>query len=282
MEEAVETEESSEGSGLSPGFIILVALLSIGGLLFLGWQSIVVGEYTYTITPYAENPYTSCCTVQPWGSSASGYRQGTGVTNTELCGPDELPNRCCVRAGRERFDSPVNLVASSVGSCAAPEVSYPFSAVGYQACCTTESYQRSSTGYTQGTAETQTHDCDNIESLVQCCARGSASRLNLPVRVLGVRAGGCEMPERSYPVGQFNIRGFSACCSFETWQQSSTGYTQGNVQTINGNCDELQTVGQCCLRAASLSTGLPVKLLGSKIGSCLSTVPEANYPVWIR
>ncbi|GEM_PF-2524063 len=278
-EKTIELEENEEHH-ISPGVLALIAVISIGGLLFIGWQaSTITGNVL-------SGPYYACCTVQPWGSSASGYRQGVTQTNTELCDQIELPNRCCVRAGRERYNSPVNLVSSSFGTCS-PAKSYPAyyqagQIANYRACCTVQSYQRSPVGYTQGTAETTTENCELSESLFECCARAGTDRLNLPVRVLGLKEGDCNAPEVSYPLGQVDMRGYSACCSFETWRNSPIGYTQGETMTRTGYCDDLESVSQCCIRTGTLSTNYPIKLIGSKMGGCQQTTPESSYPIWIR
>ena len=266
-------EQPKEAKHLSPGVVGLIALLAIGGLLFIGWQSA-------SITGDVASPYFSCCTVQPWTSYASGYRQGYTSTNSELCDPLEMPNRCCVRAGRERFNGPVNLYHASYGQCS-PDIAYPSPAI-LKACCTVKSYQRTPSGYTQGEAQTFSQDCEPSETIDTCCARGGAYRLNLPVRVIGTKQGSCFAPEVSYPLGQFDVRGYSSCCSYETWRQSPSGYSQGDVKTMTANCGEMETQSQCCMRAATLSSAYPVKLLGSRVGSCQPSVPEANYPVWIR
>jgi len=278
-EEQKQDEQDNEEYHISPGTLGLIALLSIGGLLIVGWQSSSITGGLSTV------PYYACCTVQPWGSSASGYRQGTGITTSEMCDPVELPNRCCVRAGRDRYNMPVNFVSSSFGMCApqtsSPAMSYPSSVLGYKACCTVQSWRRSPTGFNQGVAETTTQDCDPGETIFQCCGRAGVYRMNLPVRVLGVKEGSCEVPEVSYPTGQASVRGYSTCCSYETWRQSPMGYSQSTAQTVNGYCDELETPSQCCIRTASMSSKYPVKMLGTRMGSCQQKTPERSYPIWI-
>ncbi|MBW3016189.1 hypothetical protein KY309_01090 [Candidatus Woesearchaeota archaeon] len=275
-------EQEKEHHGISPAILGIIALLSVGGLIFIGWQANLTGKAI-------SGPYFACCSVQPWGSSASGYRQGTTAVNTELCDPSELPNRCCVRAGRERYDAPVNLIGSSSGACS-PSIAYPAYPVGYQACCTVQSCQRTPTGYSQGTAQTMSQSCNPSETLFECCSRAGVSRLNLPVRVLGFKQGSCSSPEKAYPLGQGPVRtygaastyAYAACCSFETWRQSPTGYTQGEAQTATGYCEPSETPSQCCRRAGALATPYPIKLLSYRMGSCEPSVPEASYPVWVR
>ncbi len=244
-------------SELSPGIIAILALFSIGGLVFLGFQAAISGNYIS-----ASSDYSACCTVLPWGSSPAGFSQDSGATNSELCSASELPNKCCVRAGRARFNSPVNLVSASVGSCS-PELSYP----GGSVCCTTESWKRSPAGFTQGTAKTSTVYCDSA-AFFDCCA-GSVEP---PARVIGFKPGACSSPAVAYP---FDPSGISACCSFETWTDSSSGYSQGDAKTINAACSEFESASQCCLRSsASLTT--TIRLLGASMGACGSS---KNYPV---
>jgi len=272
MEEAVEPEH-----GLSPGALGLLALLSIGGLLFVGWQASIVGNYISG--PYEiSGPYAACCSVEPWGSSQAGFRQGTGLTTTEVCKASELPQRCCVRSTRDRYSSPVRLLHAQVGTCSSPEMSYPLGdSASYSTCCTVETYRSAPTGYIQGESETTTEHCVSPESPKECCARAASSRTQFSVRVLGARAGDCNPPQVSYPAP---VNGYPACCSYSTWENSPVGYTQGNAETTDIYCDPIETLSQCCARSALQVSSKPIKLLGFKLGGCAP--PEVSYPIWVH
>ena len=198
----VEGAASDEQTTLSPGFLGLIALLSIGGLLFLGWQANLIGDVT-------QPAYHLCCSTQNWMTAPTGWVQGNVQTATTYCGVDENPATCCVR-----------------------------------------------------------------------------SRAPQSVRVLGFREGSCNVapPERVYPIfaqGQAPAAPPAACCTVQTWLQSSTGYTQGQAQTGTAYCNDGETPGQCCLREANQNSNQPVKLLGARAGSCAPGVPELSYPVWL-
>lgn len=274
MEEAVEPSEH----GLSPGVLGLIAVLSIGGLLFVGWQASVAGQYV--AGPYAtRGPFAACCTVEPWGSSQAGFRLGTGLVSSEDCQAFEDPTRCCVRGTRDRYHSPVRLLNAHAGICSAPEVSYPF-AVGAQfsVCCTIETYRSAPTGSIQGGTETTTERCSAPEGPKDCCARAGATRSPFKIRVLGARAGDCNPPEVSYPAPIPG--GYTACCYASTWLNSPIGYTQGTSKQTRGSCDRLEALSQCCARTVAQVSEYPMKLLGFKMGSC--DTPEISYPMGIR
>lgn len=263
--------------GVSPGVLGLIAVLSIGGLLFIGWQASIVGQYT--TGPYSTSgPYSGCCTVSPWSSSIAGFSPGAGLTTTEVCKPTELPQRCCVRATTDRYHSPVRLLNAREGMCAAPEVSYPYGG-DYSSCCTVQTWRSAPTGFIQSEAETVTERCSGVETPDECCARNAASRTPFMVRVLGARFGGCAPPEVSYPAPIPG--GFTACCSGEMWQRSPIGYTQGTAAKTTAYCDPVETLSQCCARAITQNSEHPMKLLGFKLGAC-EYGPEKSYPVWIR
>ncbi len=272
MEEAVEPEH-----GVSPGVLGLLAFLSIGGLLFVGWQASITGQYT--AGPYSTSgPFLSCCTVEPWGSSITGYNPGTGITSTEVCTPTELPQRCCVRAARDRYNSPVRLLYSHEGTCVGPEVNYPFGGE-YSACCSVQTWRSAPTGFIQSEAETSTERCTGSEAPQKCCARNAASRTQYRVRVLGAKLGDCNPPETAYPAPIPG--GYTACCSGEMWLNAPTGYSQGTAQRKTGYCDPVETLSQCCARSVTQNADYPMKLLGFKFGSC-EAGPERSYPAWIR
>jgi hypothetical protein len=273
MEEAVEPE-----SHLSPGFLGLLALFAIGGLLFIGWQSSSITGGYISSPYYVDSPHAVCCTVEPWGTSQSGYRPGNGLTTTEVCSPREMPQRCCVRQTSKRYHSPVKLLDASEGACFVPEVSYPAGGT-FSTCCTTQTYRSAPTGFIQGNTETKTESCYAGETPNGCCARAAAERTVLKIKVLGSRTGSCERPEKSYPAPVAG--GYSACCTAETWRNAPIGYTQGNAETSTVYCEELESVSQCCNRVLSQVSDYPFKLLGFKAGSCRSS-PDISYPLWVR
>jgi hypothetical protein len=275
MEEPVETEDS----GISPGVVFLIALFSIGGLLFVSW----IGQSSNSITGNVISaPYAACCTAQPTGTSMAAYRQGSGQTWTTLCEPSEVPSRCCVRAGKDRFRSPVSLLGSSPGTCesSAPDVVYPYgqySLQTYNACCTIKKWGGAPAGLIQAEGLTNTEACNSQETPFDCCARAGYERTHSTIRVAGARMGNCNPPEVSYPA-PMPRGGYASCCTTQNWQQSPTGYAQSEAKTQTQSCDALETPAQCCIRAA----GAPVKLLGARSGSCGSSTPDKYYPVWIR
>ncbi len=273
MEETVEP-----GHGVSPGVLGLIAVLSIGGLLFIGWQASILGNYVSG--PYSTSgPYASCCTVEPWSSSIAGYSPGAGLTTTEICKPTELPQRCCVRAASERYHTPVKLLDSGQGTCPGPEVSYPFGG-DYSSCCTVQTWRNAPTGFIQSTAETTTERCTGAETPTECCARNAAGRTKFRIRVLGSRFGDCNPPEISYPAAIPG--GYQACCSSQVWQNAPTGYSQGTSTRTTASCDQLETLSQCCVRSITQTSQYPAKLLGFRPGSCTSSGPEKSYPIWVR
>ncbi len=112
--------EDSVESGLSFGALALVAVLSIGGLMLLGWQFSVVGNATV-------DTYSACCTVETWRLSPNGYTQGNAETFTSFCRAYESDAQCCIRDGLSRFEHPIGLIGSKYGACEnrVPESSYP-------------------------------------------------------------------------------------------------------------------------------------------------------------
>lgn len=272
MDETVET-----GAGLSPAVVAVIALLSVGGLLFVGW----LGSDDITGNAVIQSPYAACCTVQPWGSSISGYSAGSDFTSTELCDPFELPQRCCMRAGTSRFHSPVRLLDSRVGVCPAPELSYPADVSvsdSYSACCTTEAVKSAPSGFIQMGSSTNTERCSRYETARECCARAGSTRTKSAIRVLGSKFGSCVAPQTSYPAPLAG--GYTACCTGSSWRNSPTGYTQGTAESMTSYCDSIESLSQCCARSITQNSQHPMKLLGFRIGSC--EVPEKSYPVWLR
>lgn len=270
--------EAVEKHHLSPGVLGFIALISVAGLVFVGWLSSggITGGAIY------ETPYYSCCTVEKYGSAPGGFSKGNAAATTEICGSNELPNRCCVRASRDRFKTPVRLINSHAGICPGPEVSYPSAfggETGYASCCTVQTWRKGPTGLLQGSAVTSTESCFGSETSGECCVRAGAEKSALPVVLLGSKVGGCGAPEKAYPAPIAG--GYTACCTAETWRQSSVGFTQGTAKSETASCDALETLSQCCARQLSITSPYPFKLLGFRLGSC-STGPVLSYPVWIR
>jgi hypothetical protein len=275
MEEPVETEDS----GISPGVVFLIALFSIGGLLFISW----LGSDSSGITGNVVSaPYAACCTASPTGTSMAAYRQGTGQTWTSLCEKSETPSRCCMRAGKDRFRSPVSLLGSSPGTCEAssPEVVYPYGQYSlqmYNACCTIKKWGGAPAGLIQAEGLTNTEACNPQETPFDCCSRAGYERTHSTIRVSGARLGNCNPPDVSYP-SPMPLGGYASCCTTQDWQQSPMGFAQGVARTHTEYCDSRETPAQCCIRVA----GHPIKLLGSRSGPCGSPTPDKYYPVWIR
>jgi hypothetical protein len=279
MEDSVESVEKSADSGISPGVVFLVALLSIGGLMFVSWigtsSSITGGA---VVSP----PYAACCTASPSGTSMAAYRQGTAQTWTALCNYGELASLCCVRSGRDRFRLPVNLLGSTPGTCetGAPETVYPFgqySVNSFNACCTIKKWGTAPAGAIMSEGITSTEACNPLETPYDCCARAGFAKTQSTIRVTGARMGNCNPPEITYPAPAPK-GAYPACCTTQNWQQSPMGYAQSEARTQTQYCDQLETAAQCCLR----NVGAPVKLLGARYGACGSMTPDLYYPAWIK
>ncbi len=273
MEEAVET-------GLSPGVLALLALLAVGGLLFVGWEADVTGE------AFLE-PYGACCTLRSWMYSREGEKLATPITSSELCYPTESPTNCCRRVGSDYPEYyPVKVLDAKAGTCDSPELSYPAAGEfnAFSACCTVEVRRNAPTGTIQSTAQTTGETCGPLETPNECCARAASSRTNFPIRVLGSKRGGCLSPEVGYPAPislQARTPAYAVCCTMQTWRNAPTGYAQGTAESNTGYCDELETPGQCCARTSADISNYPFKLIGFKHGACAAP-PEISYPIWIR
>jgi len=269
MEDSVETEDS----GISPGVVFLIALFSIGGLLFVGWVG-TKGDITGDVI---RSPYSACCTVEPWDLSEAGYRQGTGITSTELCDGSELPNRCCVRAGKDRFKSPVKLIESGFGACReGPSVNYPTyfdypfaAAKSYNACCTTTAWRNSQLGFAMSGPEKTSTQCSQFESVENCCARVASRKVGSPVTVIDTNTGAC--PQVSYPVGEYD-----ACCTIEVRSGAPAGIMRLEGETTTEKCSPFETIRDCCSRAGAVRTGSSVRFIGALQRPC--NPPETNYP----
>jgi len=251
-----------------PIVFAVIAVISLSGIFLLGWlrSDSLTGNAVY------KSPYVACCTVNPWTVFSNGYRQGIEATNTELCDPNEMPQTCCLRAGVNRFKTPVRLLDSRIGSCPvrSPELNYP--ADSFKACCTVQVYKRAPTGFIQGALSTFTESCSLYEDVNSCCARGGAVRMDDSIRVLGAKVGDCSPPEVQRPTA---YDGFAVCCSGSSWRQSPTGYSQGEGVSLTAYCTG-DSLSQCCADALS---PYPVRFSGIKVGECGT---EKNYPVWIR
>jgi len=271
MEDSVEKEES----GISPGVVFLIALFSIGGLLFVGW----VGSKADITGDVIRGQYNACCTVEPWDLSMAGYRQGTGVGSTAVCDASELPNQCCVRAGKDLFRSPVKLIYSIAGACreGGPAVNYPsyFSypistEKGYTACCTTSAWRNTQVGFTEASADKTTTQCSSFESLQTCCSRVATRHVGSPVNVIDTGYGAC--PQISYPAGEY-----TACCTIEVRSGAPSGTIRLPGQTTTETCSAFESMRDCCSRAGVERTlSANVRFIGAAQGACVK--PEKSYP----
>jgi hypothetical protein len=193
---AQKKKKSSEHEhGLTPGVIALIAILSVGGLTFLGWQASTVNNAIFE--------YNVCCTVQTWSQGAKGLYQGTAQTTTERIYPGETPSEGCVRKASLRNNAPVTLLGVVDGKCSfdRPQVQAPsYVPGGVPVCCTTDAWQNAPTGYAQLGARTATVFCGANEALGSCCMRADLRPGRIFVR--GYRVGACEaagVPQTSYP-----------------------------------------------------------------------------------
>lgn len=189
-------DESSGEEGLSKAMLVLVAVLSIGGLAFLGFSAHIAGRVSYDGQPVD----LACCTIQPYRSAPTGYVQLMPQTTTENCGPAETERQCCQRIAQDRAG---RLVGARYGNCNPPKVESPSGPLGgYAACCATELWQHSPTGYHQGESIRETEYCQAFESPNQCCLRSTRVRTEAPFKLLGARVGTCrtQSPQVSYPV----------------------------------------------------------------------------------
>jgi len=274
-------EETVEKRRLSPGVLGLLALLIIGGILF-------IGNVNLTGQAILE-PYSACCTLRSWMYSREGEKLASPLTTQETCYPIESPFNCCTRVGSQHPEYyPVKVIDAGAGACSAPQLSYPAalsypsaatSYNSYAACCTVETFRSAPTGFIQGSASTMNGNCGPLETPNACCARVGAARSAMPIRVLGSKRGACGTPQVSYPAA-IPATGFSLCCTTHTWRRSPIGYTQGTAETKTRYCSDIQTASQCCLSAASVDSNYPVRMLGWRFGACAP--PEASYPIWIR
>ena len=113
---------SDEENPITPGILGLLAFLSIGGLLFLGFQAKIAGELV-TNTP----TNTICCTVETWQNSPIGYTQGNPVTQTFYCYPGQTMSGCCFEQASVFTDKPIKLLGVREGACepGVPQQAYP-------------------------------------------------------------------------------------------------------------------------------------------------------------
>lgn len=191
----VTSEEKAQESAISPGVVALIAVLSIGGLLFLGWGA--------STTNNAIFEYEVCCSVQTWSQGAKGLYQGVAQTTTEKVLPGETPSEGCVRKASLRNNAPVTLLGVIDGKCSfdKPQVQSPsYVPGGIPVCCTTEVWQDAPFGYAQLGAKTATVFCGTNEAPGNCCMRADLRPGRTFVR--GYRMGACTsqgVPQTSYP-----------------------------------------------------------------------------------
>lgn len=198
-------EEQQAEHHVRPVAVLFIALLSIGGLLYLGWQANLASGVTGNV---AAEPYASCCTTQEWRSSSTGFSQGFSSTRSVICGAHELSESCCVRDAAQRSRYPVRLIGAKEGYCAkdAPKKEYPSNVPRgqrFDVCCSVQTWKHAPTGYAQGNAQTFTGYCEMFETANQCCVRsGKDFTGSSSVRLIGSKLGACggPVPQTSYPV----------------------------------------------------------------------------------
>lgn len=189
-------EEKAQESALTPGVIALIAILSVGGLVLLGWQAKTVNNAIFE--------YDVCCSVQTWYQGSKGLYQGVAQTTTERVLPGQTPAEGCILAASKRNNVPVSLLGFVEGKCVfdRPQLESPsYVPGGVPVCCTTDAWQNAPTGWAQLGARTATVFCGQNEALGSCCMRADLRPGRIFVR--GYRAGACEaqgVPQTSYPV----------------------------------------------------------------------------------
>ena len=107
---------------VTPGILGLIALLSIGGLLFLGFQASAVGSLVI------DSPNNIiCCTTETWKNAPIGYTQGNAQTQTLSCYPFQTYASCCYQQVALLSDAPVRVLGVREGPCetTVPEKAYP-------------------------------------------------------------------------------------------------------------------------------------------------------------
>ncbi|RJQ21831.1 hypothetical protein C4580_01560 [Candidatus Woesearchaeota archaeon] len=187
-----------------PVVVLMIAILSVGGLLFLGWQAKLANNITGNA--FADS-YVACCSTQEWRTGSTGLFQGVTATRSVACAGNELKESCCLRDGGMRSKYPVRLVGAVEGYCSRdrPKVEYPAQVPRgqrYDACCSVQEWKHSTSGFYQGVAQTFTGYCDVYETASQCCVRAGEEYTGSSVRLIGARLGGCArpIPQMSYPV----------------------------------------------------------------------------------
>ena len=111
----------SDEHAITPGVLGLIALLSIGGLLFLGFEAKIAGEATALPTNVI------CCTTQTWQNAPIGWVQGNAETNTLFCFPHQTAAGCCYQQMGAISNLPIKVLGVRDGPCSpgVPERSYP-------------------------------------------------------------------------------------------------------------------------------------------------------------
>ncbi|RMD58489.1 hypothetical protein D6825_00710 [Candidatus Woesearchaeota archaeon] len=163
--------------------------------MVLGYEARLSGEAVVS------NDYFACCTAQEWRSAPTGNIQGELLTRSVLCRGSEGPVACCARESHALSPS-MAVVGARRGRCNPPQVQMPSIPRAFEArpaCCTVSAWRQAASGYSQGTAKTNTEYCFDSESASQCCLRAGRERYG-PVRLLGAKEGSCSAsPEVSYP-----------------------------------------------------------------------------------
>ena len=183
-------------SSESPKFLLLLAVLSISGLVLLGYQAGIVGNVVESSSP-------ACCTLEEYRSGPTGIIQLGAETSTNACSSRETSLQCCARVASET-GSRMRVLGARDGNCVPPEVSYPTAPPvgGYSICCSTEMWRHSPSGYAQGEAQTNTEYCQSFESPNQCCVRAARYKSDVQFKLLGTTLGPCgsSLPVRAFPM----------------------------------------------------------------------------------
>ncbi len=112
----------TDDHAITPGVLGLIAVLSIGGLLFLGYGAKIAGDVV-TDTPNR----AICCTTETWANAPSGYVQGNAQTQTVFCFSGQTDTGCCYQQVSSVSNYPIRILGIRAGPCelGAPEQAYP-------------------------------------------------------------------------------------------------------------------------------------------------------------
>ena len=99
--------------------LLLIGIISIGGLSLLGYQAQPTAQVIAA--------FQACCTVETWQQAPTGYKQGDAFTFTADCKQEESQRACCFREGTIMKDKMVKVLGARSGPCyyKQPELNYP-------------------------------------------------------------------------------------------------------------------------------------------------------------